>query len=1135
MKTYKSSCMTLLSMLTIFLLFSPATAAAVNVSGTVYVSSLEANSELKLTESTTLIVDANKTIKNISGDYPLTIQGDKMLIISSGGHGISVKSLHSKANVVISAKKDGLNIDQDILIESGDMLIDVKHDGIYSRHGNIEIRSGYTISSCGTNYSGIYCSEGNVTIGSDAIVDAWGAKYGIYANSGHFTSSGKVKTQAAGWGLIAKTVNINGGSLYSKACGPSIMATSGNVEINGDVETICTYTGANCITANQNVIIRGGKVNADCSSTNGTAIEANKGNIEILGGNVNADGVKYGIYAGNAIIVASDLKARGFWSFWAQNIEIRSPYKILSPEDAVATKYTIVDGAGDWVQNVVIGTKTLSGTVSIDSSTPIPGTFLRYKLGGEVFTLNKNGTKLTAIWQQSKDGENGWTDISLETQYFVKDHEYDTYLRVKISAEGYDGYLFSTPRKVTKSSCYIDAVTPVLTISNGNLLVSNASTSQEYIIFTNQKSTSSLTESDWAKSVTPTSSVFNIGGTKNTINYVYTRVKGNSWMFPGTDIRQASIYYGETTYMQDFQLTVKKVNGISSPTSESLLEEENGYYYTSVSTSSDRLRVTATPIPADATNFSGIRGEMWLMNGYGIESSTYGQNGRFYSDFQCTKEIEADKYYKTVYLKLTRQSNNVQIAAQYMKGYNDLAYHSISFYVADTNGNVLINNLSIATVVTIGKGEVMPDLKLNVYPKKGTLNTLTTRVTDASSPGTAPVITFNSTAQTATIDATNADEGTYFYNIYNNHIGVGSAQVKVVNSLVEEVRMLPESLSLDPGDTYSLSVQLIPANSTSDVTWSSSNTSVATVTSKGIVTVNSNAEIGSTAVITATAAEKTATCKLTVGGEKFDLYVAGIQVTSLNMDKLTELIAEKNDKSMNRYLNDGMEVKFDGVRTLTLKNATIDVENSIAQGMSFGIKNLIVMIEGDCYVNSNNYHGIKLMRSATITGNGTLTVSGGDCGVAFQDGRESPITLHIDGVKLKVAGGKYGMNGGALTYNNALDIDNATVYADGQYGAIDYWYGGISLTNCSITKPTNGMVIEEKIASGSNVATSVIITASGLKGDVNKDGSVDISDIVAVINTIAGNDTYKSTADVNGDSKVDISDIVMIINIVADK
>ena len=52
-------------------------------------------------------------------------------------------------------------------------------------------------------------------------------------------------------------------------------------------------------------------------------------------------------------------------------------------------------------------------------------------------------------------------------------------------------------------------------------------------------------------------------------------------------------------------------------------------------------------------------------------------------------------------------------------------------------------------------------------------------------------------------------------------------------------------------------------------------------------------------------------------------------------------------------------------------------------------------------------------------------------------------------------------------------------------------------------------------------------------GDVNGDGMVDISDIVAVINTIAGNTTYAARADVNGDGKVDISDIVSIINIIA--
>ena len=53
------------------------------------------------------------------------------------------------------------------------------------------------------------------------------------------------------------------------------------------------------------------------------------------------------------------------------------------------------------------------------------------------------------------------------------------------------------------------------------------------------------------------------------------------------------------------------------------------------------------------------------------------------------------------------------------------------------------------------------------------------------------------------------------------------------------------------------------------------------------------------------------------------------------------------------------------------------------------------------------------------------------------------------------------------------------------------------------------------------------------KEDVNRDWEVDISDIVAVINTIAGETLYKEYADVNDDGKIDISDIVAIINCIA--
>ena len=58
-----------------------------------------------------------------------------------------------------------------------------------------------------------------------------------------------------------------------------------------------------------------------------------------------------------------------------------------------------------------------------------------------------------------------------------------------------------------------------------------------------------------------------------------------------------------------------------------------------------------------------------------------------------------------------------------------------------------------------------------------------------------------------------------------------------------------------------------------------------------------------------------------------------------------------------------------------------------------------------------------------------------------------------------------------------------------------------------------------------------------LPGDVNGDNKIDVGDIMAVINYMAGQTagiTLK-TADVNGDSKVDVGDIMAIINIMANQ
>lgn len=54
-----------------------------------------------------------------------------------------------------------------------------------------------------------------------------------------------------------------------------------------------------------------------------------------------------------------------------------------------------------------------------------------------------------------------------------------------------------------------------------------------------------------------------------------------------------------------------------------------------------------------------------------------------------------------------------------------------------------------------------------------------------------------------------------------------------------------------------------------------------------------------------------------------------------------------------------------------------------------------------------------------------------------------------------------------------------------------------------------------------------------IKGDVNRDGRVDITDVVCIVSTISGKNTYRSTSDVNGDKRIDITDVVEVINIIS--
>jgi formylglycine-generating enzyme required for sulfatase activity len=106
--------------------------------------------------------------------------------------------------------------------------------------------------------------------------------------------------------------------------------------------------------------------------------------------------------------------------------------------------------------------------------------------------------------------------------------------------------------------------------------------------------------------------------------------------------------------------------------------------------------------------------------------------------------------------------------------------------------------------------------------------------------------------------------------------------------------------------------------------------------------------------------------------------------------------------------------------------------------------------------------------------------------------------------------------------------------AEGEYGEYLVVRGGDHASNSRMCENVNRDARAIKYGRFSDIGFRLAsrTPANALKGDVNNDGRVDISDVVAAINHIAGTAVFE-WADVNGDNEVNISDIVAIINIIA--
>ena len=847
---------------------------------------------------------------------------------------------------------------------------------------------------------------------------------GVYAQAGEVSLS-TISVSSSCVGISAKNGLTLNGDVEINSANTGLGTVNGTLTINGDV-TVTTNSSAA-------ILNRG--------LDNGGDIIINNGVIKATGGN---SGIwAYGIAArGNLNIKSGEVVAKGGTAgLYAEDgtITIASPLIIASPwEGQISTDgHYIVDENNEVQTRVVIMTPPISGTITL-ASTPVPGESLGISLSGNI-SLNE----LSCIWQISENNET-WKDIDGATEkvYVPKESELGKYLRVRAEAIGYSGYLYSPSRQVTKRLCADVPVAPTLTNINDKVHVSNAKTTQEYIIFNYSKDVSTLTESDWNNAVTPDSEVgfFEMNSTANSNHTVFTRVKETTSAWASESVAEGRIYIGTSVYLQDIELNISKTVGYFQK------------FYNELNCKvGDVIRCDASPVPSDATNWYGISGSNWTVDNHNT-GSPYGE---FYEDEECTIPISPTTNYETVFLKTLAEKNYLEVRILLYNSAIGYKTRAMQFNVSYDGTFPPIDYLSGCSH-TIAAGEKMTNLDVARRPLSASVYDVTTEVTGE---GTAPIVRFDF-YEKMNIDATNATPGVYTYTPIQNGNPITTSTFTITvtdgNYNVESVILRDKYITADPGDRIELVVQLMPTNSKAEIEWHTTDENIAPVVD-GVVTIAPDAPIGAEVYITALANGCYDNCKITVSGKEYDLYVASTRVTSRNQDDI---------------LGDGI-FSFNGVNKLTI-NGDYTLNTPVKLVDNKGIDGLVIEVAANSTISQDvnvETNVFDFAANTIIKGEGQMTVNANDIGFHVTNGA----TLTLDSINL-VVNGQFPMTGD-IGGDEKLNIISSRVeiHALGS-AAVDDFDGGITLKDCIISEPEGGEVVGATIEDGNgNYARNLLI------------------------------------------------------------
>lgn len=150
----------------------------------------------------------------------------------------------------------------------------------------------------------------------------------------------------------------------------------------------------------------------------------------------------------------------------------------------------------------------------------------------------------------------------------------------------------------------------------------------------------------------------------------------------------------------------------------------------------------------------------------------------------------------------------------------------------------------------------------------------------------------------------------------------------------------------------------------------------------------------------------------------------------------------------------------------------------------------------------------------------------------------------------RVVDAQYFVNAEGIAIGATYSADDAAAFtvpsdiADGTYHVRAMYSLDQDQTCQYFVRPATGakyikMIVANGQAAFSDGGSEDPVTPDPIKGDVNGDGTVDVSDVNLVINMMLGkivaSDELQVASDVNGDGRVDVSDVNFVINIMLGK